>query len=84
MFLGVCKPKHYKYLDPAEDAKRILSDKPEFLKNNDFIDNLYKEIAEDKKAGKERETMLVYQISDLHFNLNYKEGTSNTCNTDVC
>ena len=84
MILGICKSSSYKYLDPKEDIARILSDKPEFLKNNDYIDNLYKQIAEDKKAGKKRETILLYHLSDLHFLIDYKEGTSNKWGKMTC
>lgn len=82
-FVGICKPRHYEFLDPIDDAKRILADKPDFIKDNNYINNMYKEIAEDKRAGRERETMLLYHISDLHMNLDYKPGTSNVCNTIV-
>lgn len=84
IFLGVCKPKHYKFLDPKDDAKRILADKPDFIKDNNYINKLYAEIAKDKREGKKRETMLMYHISDLHFNLEYLPGSSNVCNTLVC
>jgi len=36
-----CKPKNWKAREVEDDVARILSDKPESLKNDDFIDNLY-------------------------------------------
>lgn len=77
MFLGVCKPEHYKFLDPKDDEKRILADKPDFIKDNNYVNELYKEIEKDRLAGRERETMLMYHISDLHMSIEYKAGTNN-------
>ena len=79
MIIDACPSDHYEYLDPKVDIERILSDKPEFIKDNDYIDKLYKQIEDDKKIGKERETILLYHLSDLHFQLDYEEGTSNNC-----
>lgn len=84
MQIGVCKKKHYEFLDPKVEAKRILEDKPDFIKDNNYINQLYKEIKDDEEAGVERETILLYHVSDLHFNLNYQEGSSNTCDSLVC
>jgi len=83
MFLPICKPSKYTFLDPKADAKQILADKPEFIKNNDFINNLYKEIESDKnRAG--RETILAYHISDMHLLLDYKPGTNSDCTGYTC
>ena len=79
MSLNICKPRHYQYLDPKNDYKRILSDKPDFIRDNNFINNLYKQIEDDKMVGKERETIKLYHMSDLHWVLDYKEGANNAC-----
>ena len=77
MFLGICKTSQYHYLDPNNDIKRILADKPDFIKDNNFVNNLYKQIEQDKKDGKERETIKLYHMSDLHWVLDYKVGSNN-------
>ena len=57
--LPICKNEHFNILTVDDYTQRILSDKPAIIKNNDFINNLYKEIKKDKENGVERETMLV-------------------------
>jgi len=54
-----------------------LADKPEFIQDNDYINKLYKEIQDDLEAGRKRETMLMYHFTDLHWNLEYQEGSNN-------
>ena len=72
-------------------AQRVLSEKPDFIKNNDYIDNLYEEILREEEnknseissqnslenSGTERDTLLVYQFTDLHLTMDYAEGYSN-------
>lgn len=84
ILLPVCKPNNYELLSTESYTRRILSDKPDFIKDNNYINNLYKEIEDDRKAGRERETMLMYHFSDLHWNLEYHEGTNNDCGAIVC
>lgn len=76
-----CDSKHNKYtiLEKTDYQNKMLADKPDLIKDNNFINNLYKEIEEDISSGNERETILLYHISDLHWNLEYKEGTNNNC-----
>lgn len=82
--LPVCAANTYDVQTIEAYEKRIMADKPEFLKDNDYINKLYEEIEEDKKEGRERETMLMYHFSDLHWNMNYMEGTDNDCGAIVC
>lgn len=82
--IPICSDRHFSIKTVQEEADRILSDKPDLIKNNDYIDNLYKEIAADKLAGKDRETMTMYHFSDLHFDYQYTPGKTNTCNDIVC
>jgi sphingomyelin phosphodiesterase len=84
ILLPVCKPNAYELLTTEAYSKRVLADKPDFIKDNNYINNLYKEIEEDKLTGRERETILMYHLSDLHWNMNYKEGTNADCNAIVC
>ena len=39
--LGACKTPHIKELDLDAYVQRVLSTKPESLKNNDYVNNLY-------------------------------------------
>lgn len=67
-----CESNLYKKNTPESFAKRILADKPEKIKEDNFVDNLYKEIAQDKK---ERKTLKVVHLADSHYDLKYKEGS---------
>lgn len=80
----VCKTTEYDILTSKAYTERVLSDKPDFIKDNNYINRLYEEIEADRLAGRERETMLMYHLSDLHWNLNYEEGTNNDCGAIVC
>jgi len=82
--LGVCKPNKYEVLSTEDYTTRVLSDKPDFIKDNNYINSLYDDMQKDKEAGRDRETMLMYQFSDLHWNLNYEEGTNTDCGAIVC
>lgn len=43
--MGVCESlPTYQPLDAGDYVEQILADKPDYLKNDDFIDNLYAEI----------------------------------------
>lgn len=43
--LELCTESEYKLLPPEDYINRILADKPASIANDDFIDNLYAEIA---------------------------------------
>lgn len=43
--LELCTDSDYKLLPPEDYIDRILADKPASIANDDFIDNLYAEIA---------------------------------------
>ena len=82
--LPICREGKYEYISTVDDVKRIIKDKPEFIKDNNYINNLYKEIKEDLDQGRNRETVLLYHFSDFHFLLDYKVGSNNDCSGLVC
>lgn len=84
--LPVCKNSEnkYKILQIGDYEKQILADKPDFVKDNNFMNNMYKDIQSDLDAGNKRDTILMYQFSDMHWNLEYTEGTSADCGEIVC
>lgn len=66
--LHYCNREWYT-LDSAEAyAERVLANKPVELQNNDFMNQLYQEIAADTN---ERETLSLIQFTDLHVDLEY-------------
>ena len=40
--LGICSDKKIKVLDEKKYVKRVLDSKPHYLKNDDYINNIYK------------------------------------------
>ena len=70
---GFCDSPVYATLNPQDYVKRMISEKPDIIKNNDFIDKLYAEIKADKK---ERETINILHMSDLHLDLEYTVGNN--------
>ena len=74
---------NYVELDPFKYADQILANKPNIVKNDDFIDNLYKEIAADPKK-EERPTLKFVHFTDIHMDLKYRAGASKKCSEVIC
>jgi len=75
----ICHQETFRKLTREGYADRILANKPEIIKNNDFIDNLYEDIKTSQDNGENRETITVHHFSDFHWDLEYLEGESNSC-----
>ena len=73
---NACENTHFKPMGIKNYTDRVLADKPDIIKNNDFIDRLYRPMEQDLAAGYKRETMTIYHITDLHWDLEYQAGTS--------
>jgi hypothetical protein len=70
-------------LDPEQYIGDILADKPAIIANDDFIDNLYKEIAADPNK-EQRPTMKFVHFTDIHMDLLYRAGASKVCGDVIC
>jgi len=70
-------------LDPNHYADEILSSKPAIIQNDDFVDNLYKEIAEDPNRD-QRPTLKFVHFTDIHMDLKYRAGASTKCSEVIC
>lgn len=79
--LGLCKNPHIEELPVEKVAANILSTKPDFLKNDDFINNLYAQIASDTNP---REVIKTVHISDIHMDKKYLEGALVKCGSYLC
>lgn len=77
----VCDTDYYKPLKIEDFTDRVLSDKPKELENDDFIQNLYKDIAKDKKK---RRTIKIAHVADAHVDLDYAVGYAGECNGIIC
>lgn len=79
--LGFCSSPNYKYLPSSDYISRVLSDKPEFLSSNDYVDKQYEAIRNDPKK---RKTIKVLHMTDIHVDLEYAEGYNAKCNEPIC
>lgn len=68
----------YKILDPEEYIERVaLTNVPEIIENNDFVDKMYKEM-------KTQNIVKMVQFTDVHLDLEYEENTHVDCNLILC
>jgi hypothetical protein len=83
--IDVCPSWNSNYieLDPNNYADQLLATKPDIIKNDDFIDNLYKQIAEDP-AREQRPTLKFVHFTDIHMDPYYTTGASIKCDEVVC
>ena len=81
--LNVCNGVKVIELDIHEVAANILATKPARLSNDDFIDNLYDEMAAAGNSSARKHIKAVH-ISDVHLDLKYKVGTKAKCDSLLC
>lgn len=67
-YLHLCGSPHITEEDVDSYVNNLLASKPDFLKNNDYVDGLYKKIAADQNP---RETVRSIQLSDIHIDFKY-------------
>jgi len=77
--LGFCSNPSWSVIDSSADINRILSDKPEFLKGNDYVNKQYEKL--DKKS---KDAINALHITDIHVDLNYTEGMNANCGDPIC
>ena len=70
--LGFCQTPFLHEITVEEAVDDILRDKPEQIWNDNYINDLYQEIGEDEG---ERVVLKAVHFSDVHIDLEYKEGT---------
>lgn len=63
----------------------MLSDKPDFIKNNTYINDLYKYMKErDANAEEPVATYKILHFTDLHIDFDYAPGSNANCNQPLC
>ena len=73
-WLHVCSRKKIQEIDLKSEVSNILSDKPEKTKDNNYINSLYTSF-----SSKERETIKMAHITDMHFDFDYTVGAKAIC-----
>jgi len=80
-YLHLCKTPVIEEESADAYVKKRLSEKPEIIKNNDFVDKLYAKIKADPNP---RKTVRSIQLSDIHIDFAYREGAPSECNFPIC
>lgn len=80
-FLGYCNNPKFTEISVEDYTTRVLSDKPESIKDDNFINNLYDQMKADTKP---RKTLKVVHMSDPHIDMEYKVGANNDCGGYLC
>jgi sphingomyelin phosphodiesterase len=79
--MGFCNSPKYRTLDSQDYIDRVLADKPELIKDNDFVNQQYKKINEDPNP---RKTVKVLHITDVHLDFDYTPGMNANCKEPLC
>ena len=79
--LGWCKNPVITELNLNDVVKNILATKPESLKNDDYIQNMYDEMA---KSTEPRPTLRAMHLSDVHLDFEYTPGALSNCKEYLC
>lgn len=78
---GYCSRERYTLDYPQGYADRVLQTKPEYLKSDDFLNQMYSKIKSDPEN---RSTISLVQFTDLHLDFDYVVGTNSECNNVLC
>lgn len=76
-WFGMCSKPAITEIDLHQAVDQILSDKPESIKDDNFINNLYSEVKMD-------DMLTAVLLTDVHLDLEYKEGTAVDCGDVLC
>ena len=79
--LGWCTRPGFAKDSYQEFSKRVLADKPESIKDDNFVNNLYDTIKSDTK---QRDSFRVVHFSDPHLDPEYAEGSNWLCESYLC
>ena len=83
--LNVCTHMKVEHEDLHQIVDNILATKPLSLANDDFVDNLYEQIAAEMIADDtEREIIRAVHITDVHIDSMYAAGSKAKCGSFLC
>ena len=77
----MCEHPAIEELDLEKVVNNILATKPSYLDGDDYINNMYAEMA---ASGAEREIIRAVHISDVHLDLEYVVGSKAKCVSQLC
>jgi len=79
--LGFCDTPEIKTLYTEEYKAELLATKPDKIKNDDYVNNLYKQIYADPNP---RKSLTMLHLSDIHLDIEYKVGSLGICDSYIC
>ena len=79
--LHLCSKPVIRELSADDFVKKRLQSKPEIIKNNDYVNQIYAKIA---KSSAPREVVRSIQLSDPHIDFKYQAGAPSKCNFPIC
>ena len=79
--LSLCESPIITEIDLKTVVKNILATKPESLKNDDYIQNMYEEMA---NLTDERPILRAMHLSDVHLDFEYLPGSLASCGGYFC
>jgi sphingomyelin phosphodiesterase len=75
--MGYCKSPEITEIDLHQAVNKILADKPDHIKDDNFINNMYSDM-------KTTDTLKAILLTDVHIDLDYKEGMNVDCGDVLC
>ena len=79
--LGLCTHLKVQQIDVEDVVSDILATKPVELANDDYVDNMYEQIALDQTP---RQIIKAVHISDVHLDALYSPGSNAQCENFLC
>ena len=80
-FIPVCNSYVLRALTYDDYIQDVLKDKPAFIQDDAYLDNMYKKHSNDELY---LDTYTILQLSDWHVDFRYKEGASTACKEEIC
>lgn len=80
-YLHLCQSPKIEEESADAYVKKRLSQKPDIIKSNDYVDKLYAQIKADPNP---RKTVRSVQLSDIHIDFAYREGAPSECDFPIC
>ena len=79
--LNLCSKPVITEIDVKKVVDDILKDKPSHIQDDNFINNLYAQIAANQQ---DRTTLKAVHLSDTHMDFEYKVGSVANCKGIIC
>lgn len=79
--LHLCSTPKIQELNADDYVKERLASKPDFLKSNSYVNDIYKKISQ---STTQRPIKRSIHLADLHVDFEYSVGSPTTCDLPIC